>query len=257
MIAKWLSECWEAAMSRCAFRLLSLLHRLNSPPLPSLLSSHPCSSLLPVWSLPLFPAAAAHPQTILEEDLEDPVYQVTSWPIPLLLSPAAFLASQLAPLCVHCGETAPVWVDLRNKHNTRCLGVCRCIQRASRKHSYLCVHESVAVGAWLAERCVCFLSCSGYLLLLKASSVCHWDLFFNCFLMRTYWQCCLTNLLCSFLSVSLSSNFLPASFFPLSFPCCWRCSTLCLRRDTSPSVTNQKRAFIRYPQAHLVCLCLM
>lgn len=84
-------------MSCCAFRLLFLLHRLNSPPLPSLLSS-PLRSFSPprLISPPLFPAAA-HLQTILEEDLEDPVYQVISWPITSLLSPAAF--SLLLSVC--------------------------------------------------------------------------------------------------------------------------------------------------------------
>lgn len=78
---------------------------LNSLTLPSLLSS----SLLAVWSVPLL-ATAERLQTILEEDLEDPVYQVTLWQITWLLSLAAFLAGQLALLCVHCGETRSLLV---------------------------------------------------------------------------------------------------------------------------------------------------
>lgn len=124
MIAKWLSECWEAARSCCAIRPHFLLHRLNSPPLPSLLSSPLCSPLpAVVWSFPLF-AVTAHLQTILEEDLEDPVYQVTSRTIISLPSPAAFLPSELAALCVHCGETAPVWLQRgNNTTRVRCLYV--------------------------------------------------------------------------------------------------------------------------------------
>lgn len=137
MIAKWLSECCEAAMSRCAFRLLFLLHRLNSPPL---LPSPLCSSLslLPVWSLPLFPAAA-HLQTILEEDLEDPVYQVTSWPIAsLLLSTCCILVSLLLSVCT---------VGRRPLFGYSVEGVWR---RNLLDHESLCVH---VWGAWLAERC--------------------------------------------------------------------------------------------------------
>ena len=62
----------------CAYRLHFLLRQPNSSPLPSPVSSPLCSSShLPYdLSLPSF-SAAAHLQTILEEDLEDPVYQVT------------------------------------------------------------------------------------------------------------------------------------------------------------------------------------
>lgn len=73
-------------------------------------------------------------------------------------------------------------------------------------------------------------------------------------------NCCLTKLLCDF-TIFIPLAFLYLPHFPLSLLFlsslhCWRCSTLCLRRDTSPSVTHRKRAFIRYPQVcPVVCLC--
>lgn len=89
-------------LSACSFSS----NLLNSPPLPSLPPSPLRSSLLAVWSVTLLPPPLhLRLQTILEEDLEDPVYQVTLRQITWLPSPAAFLASQLALLCVHCGET--------------------------------------------------------------------------------------------------------------------------------------------------------
>lgn len=97
-------ECWEAAQSCCAFRLLLPLHRLNSPPL---MSSPLCSSLLPCLISPSMLPAAAHLQTILEEDLEDPVYQVTFWPITSLLSTCCILVqSACSSLCALWGDSS-------------------------------------------------------------------------------------------------------------------------------------------------------
>lgn len=77
------------------------------------------------------------------------------------------LASQLAPLCVHCGETGPCLVTLWQCGNSTICAVwwVRCPQMCTLRRSNLCDHGSrVSVcmsaswGAWLAERCIIFFS---------------------------------------------------------------------------------------------------
>lgn len=54
----------------------------------------------------------------------------------------------------------------------------------------------------------------------------------------------------------VSFSFFLSPFLPLPFIflCCRCYSTLYLRRDTSPSVTNQRRAYIRYTTKSLPCV---
>lgn len=203
--------CWRlpndylsAGKASGACHLLFLPHRVNS-----------ASSLS---SLLLFPAAALM-QTILEEDLEDPVYQVTSCPITLLLSPAAL---KLVPFGVHCGETAAVCVGSTTLRSV-CGFVCMIIEVLcifcdfGLRRSHLCITDNFPSTVVKCQKTV-------WLTTFAVS-----PLFSQCLIFQLF--------LCN-------------SFFALPSPfCCWCCSTLCLRRDTSPSMTNQKKAYIRYSQA--------
>lgn len=66
------------------------------------------------------------------------------------------LASQLAPLCVHCGETVPVWLQCGNI--TMCTVRCPqmlCEVKNSRRHSNLCDRGScvsVCMSAWVHDK---------------------------------------------------------------------------------------------------------
>lgn len=111
MITKRLSECWEAAKSCCALRLLFLLHRLNSALLPSLLSSPLRSSFPPCLISPSFFFSCRRSSA----DNTGGGSGGPSLPGNFLTNhTAAFtccILVQLAPLCVHCGETAPLFGD--------------------------------------------------------------------------------------------------------------------------------------------------
>lgn len=107
------------------------------------------------------------------------------------------------------------------------------------------------LGAWFPEIHVGFLGCFGE----GFDS----SLTFQCSSVK---KCCWNKILCDFtIFIPLAFLYLPhlpLSLLFLSSLHCWRCSTLCLRRDTSPSVTHQKRAFIRYPQVcRVACLCYL
>lgn len=124
-------------------------------PVSRLLPCAPRCSLSDLWLC--FPAAARL-QTILEEDLEDPVYQVTLRQITWLPSPAAFLASQLALLCVHCGETLSLllppdvhryYVKSREVGGTKICAV------------LVLVCLRACLGAWVPQLRVRFLGCFG------------------------------------------------------------------------------------------------
>lgn len=107
------------------------------------------------------------------------------------------------------------------------------------------------LGAWFPQIRVGSLGCFGEGF--DSSST------FQC---SPFKKCCRNKVLCDF-TIFIPLAFLYLPHFPLSLLFlsslhCWRCSTLCLRRDTSPSVTHQKRAFIRYPQVcPVVCLCYL
>lgn len=141
-------------------RVLPCFPPTPSPPTCLTLRLFPLSCLSPlllaVWSVPLLPAAARL-QTILEEDLEDPVYQVTLWQITWLLSPAAFLASQLALLCALWGDTFSAgssdihryYVKSREVGGTK---ICAIL---------VLVGLRACLGAWFPEIRVGFLGCFG------------------------------------------------------------------------------------------------
>lgn len=115
---------------------------------------------------------------------------------------------------------------------------------------------------------VCMLGCMIPLnkrrYFLAASGKVYWVDSSSTFQCSSIENCCLTKLLCDFtifyiFFIPLAFLYLPHFLLSLLFLSslhCWRCSTLCLRRDTSPSVTHQKRAFIRYTQVcRVVCSC--